>query len=93
MTDHVPAIAIRAVAALDDTAQDDLLAILLGVDTIEGHATGPHAATLSALYAALDAEQVASLREEYDICPLHACDAAICRDDEDPECQQEITAV
>lgn len=33
-----------------------------------------------------DRDYLSHLRLQYSICPLHACDYAICFDDDDPEC-------
>jgi hypothetical protein len=46
----------------------------------------PYASILRDCIRALDTQSLSLLRLDESLCPLHACDYAICFDDDDPDC-------
>jgi hypothetical protein len=74
---------------LDGEAHDTVLSALL--DTTGDNESVPFIAPIALLVEALDQAGRADLLRSLDLCPLHECDAAICADDENPECATERT--
>lgn len=91
-------IAINALIALDDDADhlsmitrellidDDAYTIDASDDLTDNERQIAH--TIRILLQLHDDDALARLRLDYSLCPMHACDYAICFDDNDPECAQ-----
>lgn len=88
--------AINALIALDD--DNDLLShitrellICDDASTIDESIAdeprlAPIAHAIQSIIIDLDRDELTAMRLDYSLCPLHACDYAICFDDDDAEC-------
>jgi hypothetical protein len=75
---------LNTIANFDD---DDIDAdIRNALMTATDECTTPLADTIALMIDALDRDDLTTMRLAYSICPMHACDYAICFDDDEPEC-------
>lgn len=80
---------------IDDDAAHDTLFALLFDDLSASYADAPATDDLPdamrdmiRIFHSLSATDRATLYLDYDACPLHECDLAICADDDDPACAE-----
>lgn len=75
---------LATIESLDDADYD--IDIRNALMTATDECDSPLADTIALMIDALDRDDLSHMRLQYSICPLHACDYAICFDDDDAEC-------
>lgn len=73
----------------DDDFNQQVRDLVMRADEITGYPSllGTDLERVAACIAVLTGEELCVLACSYDLCPIHLCDAAICDDDDPPECR------
>lgn len=85
---HTARSILATIEQLDDDNCDISLAIrdILINDELLASPESPFSDIIRDCIRSLDTDQLSQMRLEYSLCPLHACDYAICFDDDNAEC-------